>query len=48
MRLRVEGTDEVIVSNGGIAVAGALIKSLKIGERLNKIKISSEEPEISN
>jgi hypothetical protein len=48
MRLTIEGTDEVIVSNGGIAVAGALIKSLKIGERLNKIKISSEEPEISN
>ena len=48
MRLTIEGTDEVIVSNGGLAVAGALMKSLKIGAGLNKVKVSSEEPEISN
>jgi len=43
-----EDTDEIIVSNGGLAVAGALMKSLKIGAGLNKIKVSSEEPEVSN
>ena len=48
MRLIVEGTDEIFTSNGGLAVAGALMKSLKIGKSLNKIKITSGEPEISN
>ena len=48
MRRTIEGTDEVIVSNGGLAVAGALMKSLKIGAGLNKVKVSSEEPDISN
>lgn len=48
MRLTVEGTDEIFTSNGGLAVAGALMKSLKIGKSLNKIKISGGEPEISN
>ena len=31
MSLTIEGTDEIIVSNGGLAVAGALMKSLNIG-----------------
>ena len=48
MRLKVEGTNEIFTSNGGLAVAGALIKSLKIGKGLDKIKITSSEPEISN
>ena len=48
MRLTVEGTDEILTSNGGLAVAGALIKSLKIGRGLDKIRITSDEPEISN
>lgn len=48
MRLTIEGTDDVIVSNGGLAVAGALMKSLKTGAELNNVKVSSEEPEISN
>ncbi len=48
MRLIIERTDEIFTSNGGLAVAGALMKSLKIGKSLNKIKISSGEPEISN
>ncbi len=34
MRLTVEGTDEIIVSNCGLAVARALMKSLKIGAGL--------------
>lgn len=41
MRLTIEGTDEVIVSNGGLAVTGALMKSLKIGTELNKVKVTS-------
>ena len=48
MRLTIEGTDEIFTSNGGLAVAGALMKQLKIGKSLNKIKISVGEPEISN
>ena len=48
MRLTVEGTNEILTSNGGLAVAGALMKSLKIGASLNKIRISGGEPEISN
>lgn len=48
MRLIVEGTDEILTSNSGLAVAGALIRSLKIGKGLEKIKFSSDEPEISN
>ena len=39
---------QIIVSNGGLAIAGAFMKSLKIGAELNKVKVSSEEPEISN
>ena len=48
MRLIIERTDEIFTSNGGLAVVGALMKSLKIGKGLNKIKITSCEPEISN
>lgn len=48
MKLELQGTDEVIVSNGGLAVAGALMKSLKIGKKLNGIKLTGGEPEISN
>jgi hypothetical protein len=48
MRLRLEGTDEIFTANGGLAVAGALMKSLKIGKGLDKIKITSGDPEISN
>jgi hypothetical protein len=48
MRLIVEQTDEILTANGGLAVAGALMKSLKIGKSLNKIKVTSGEPEISN
>ena len=36
MRLIVEGTDEILTSNSGLAVAGALIKSLKTGFALAK------------
>ncbi|NCA78204.1 MAG: IS1380 family transposase [Alphaproteobacteria bacterium] len=48
MRLTVEGTDEILTSNSGLAVAGALLKSLKIGSELNKIKVGISEPDISN
>jgi hypothetical protein len=48
MRLTVEGTDEILTSNSGLAVAGALLKSLKIGRELNKIKVGISEPDISN
>jgi hypothetical protein len=48
MRLTVEGTDEILTSNGGLAVAGALMKSLKIGKELNSIRVGNSEPDISN
>ncbi len=38
MRLILERTDEILTSNGGLAVAGAIMKSLKIGRTLNGIK----------
>ena len=40
MRLTVEGTNEILTSNGGLAVAGAIMKQIKIGASLNKIRIS--------
>ena len=43
MRLKVEGTNEIFTSNGGLAVAGALIKSLKIGKGLGKNKECEKE-----
>jgi hypothetical protein len=48
MRLTVEGTNEILTSTGGLVVVGSLMKSLKIGASLNKIRISGGEPEISN
>ena len=39
MRLTVEGTDEIFTSNGGLAVAGALMKQLKIGKESRQIRI---------
>ncbi len=39
MSLILERTDEIFTSNGGLAVAGAFMKSLKIGRTLNGIKI---------
>jgi len=48
MKLKLQGTDEVIVSNGGLALASAIMKSLRTGRRLNRIRLGSDEPEISN
>ncbi|MEI6422796.1 MAG: transposase, partial [Lentisphaerota bacterium] len=48
MRLTVEGTNEILTSTGGLVVVGSLMKSLKIGASLNKIRISGGEPAISN
>ncbi len=39
MRLILERTDEIFTSNGRLAVAGALMKSLKIGRTLNSINL---------
>ena len=48
MRLEIKGCDDVTTANGGLAIAGALIKSLGIGRGLDKIRVSGGEPEISN
>jgi len=48
MKLTVERTKEMLKSNGGLAVVGGLMKSLKIGRELNKIKPGNGEPDISN
>ncbi|MEM4247691.1 MAG: IS1380 family transposase [Candidatus Nanoarchaeia archaeon] len=48
MKLTIEGTDEIMSPNIGLAVAGSLMKSLRIGRELNKIRLTSDEPEISN
>ncbi len=42
MKLKLQGADEVIVSNGGLALASAIMKSLRTGRRLNRIRLGSE------
>jgi hypothetical protein len=48
MKLVIAGTDETMSANAGLAVAGSLMKSLRLGRNLNNIRLTSDEPDISN